>query len=437
MKKIHPVALLIAVASGCGGSSVSSQKDMNRQAADAPPPPSSARPIDRNVTGEAKQDFSRAVAFYQEKAKGGWDRNACQEAARRFEQVAGAHSKMVEAHFNAGLSYQNCRMLKDAEGSYQAALRIQAGHAPSLSNLGQIYYQGGNEARAREYWEKAVQADQKVAAARNNLAWLMIRQVRAGRTSLRDSEEKILNHLRSVLAVENDNVEAYVLLALLYMEGSDKNQSRLTLAKLLLDKAVEFSDKFAPLYNARGLLELKNDNVAQALEEFRRAVAMDASFVEARMNVGNIVLGFRKYDEAGQQFREVLKQQPRNYDATVGLGIAQRGQRQLDQAEVSYRKAADLDPQRADSYFNLGVLYKDFRANQTQDLRAAQGHYRTAIKYFQQAQGKTSADRDLQADARDNISDCEKNLRSLDDALRFRDTQPAGKVSSQAQGKKK
>ena len=304
--KVQLTALVCLAMAACGGSSASSKGEMNRQAKAAPPPPPvREQKIDRDVSGEARKDFGRAVALYQEKAKAGWTRDACLSSAHRFEQVAGAHSKMVEARYNAGLSYQNCGLLKDAEAQYRAALEIQGNHAPSLSNLGQIYFQGGNEARAKEYWEKAVQADQKVAAARNNLAWLMIRQVREHKASLREMEEKILNNLRSVLAVENDNVEAYVLLSLLYMEGSEKNKSRLTLAKLLLDKAKEFNDKFAPLYNARGLLELRNDNVAQALEEFKKAVALDGSFVEARMNVGNVVLGFRKYEEAGHEFSEV------------------------------------------------------------------------------------------------------------------------------------
>ena len=425
MKMHNGVAAALLVLAGCGGSSATSKRDLDRQASEAPPPPSGPSKIDRDVSGEAKKDFARAVAFYQDKAKAGWNRDACVSAAQRFEQVADAHTKMVEARYNAGLSYQNCRLFKDAEAQYRAALSIQAGHGPSLSNLGQIYFHGGNETRAKEYWEKAVQADIKIAGARNNLAWLMIRQVREKKASLRDTEERILNYLRSVLAVENDNVEAYVLLSLLYMEGSERNKSRLTLAKLLLDKAREFGDKFAPLYNARGLLELRNDNVAQALEEFQRAVQIDPTLVEARMNAGNIVLGFRKYQDATQQFTAVLEQQPRNYDAIVGLGIAQRGLKQLEPAEASYKKAADLDGVRADAYFNLGVLYKDFRANETQDLRAAQGHYRQAIKYFQMAQGKPNAAADLQRESRDNISDCEKNLRSLDEAIRTQQSQPA------------
>jgi tetratricopeptide (TPR) repeat protein len=422
---IRMLAALALVSGACGGSTTG-KKEMSKMAADAPPPPSGGSgKIDRTVSADAKKDFAEAVAFYREQGKGGWNKGSCQAAAAKFEQVASAHNKMVEATFNAGLSYQNCGMMKDAEDRYQDALKIHAGHGPSLSNLGQIYFNGGNEARAKQYWEKAVASDKKVVGARNNLAWLMIRQVREKKANLRDVEEQALTHLRSALAVENDNIEAYVLLSLLYMEGAEKNKARLTLAKLLLDEAKKRSDKFAPLYNARGLLELKRENVASALEEFRQAVTLNPDFIEARMNVGNIVLGFRKYDEAAEQFQAVLKMKPKNYDAVIGLGIAQRGLKQLEEAEKSYKRAANLDGSRAEAPFNLGVLYKDFRANQTENLKAAQEAYRTAIRFFNQASGKGSAGPDLRAEAKENISDCEKNIKSLDEALRFQQSQPA------------
>ncbi len=425
MKSAIKMALVGVLAAACGGG-VTSKKEMSSLAADAPPPPSGGGEgkIDRKVSADAKKDFAQAVAFYKEQGKGGWNKGSCQAAAAKFEQVASAHNKMVEATFNAGLSYQNCGMMKDAESRYQDALKIHAGHGPSLSNLGQIYFLGGNEARAKQYWEKAVAADKKVVGARNNLAWLMIRQVREKKARLADVEEQALTHLRSALAVENDNIEAYVLLSLLYMEGAEKNKARLTLAKLLLDEAKKRNDKYAPLYNARGLLELRRENVAQALDEFRQAVTLSPKFVEARMNVGNIVLGFRKYDEAAEQFGAVLKMKPKNYDAVLGLGVAQRGQKQLEEAEKSYNKAIQLDSGRAEAHFNLGVLYKDFRANSTENLKAAQEAYRTAIRHFNQARSRGNADPDMTAEAKENINDCEKNIKSLDEAQRFQQQAP-------------
>jgi tetratricopeptide (TPR) repeat protein len=424
MKIMSALTAALALAA-CGGASATSKKGVSAMAADAPPPPSGgSAKIDRNVSNEAQKDFADAVAFYQQRAKSGWTTATCSAAASRFEQVAKSHDKLIEARFNAGLSYQNCKDMKNAEDQYQAALKINAAHGPSLANLGQIYFLGGNEARAKQYWEKALAADLKTAAAHNNLAWLKIRDVRDGKANLRDVEKDAEGHLQRTLAVENDNVEAYVLLALLHMEGSDKNQSRLTLAKLELDKGKEIDDKFPALHNAYGLLALKQESVADALGHFQRAVGLDGKFVEARMNVGNIVLGFRKYDEAAAQFEAVLKLQPKNYDAMVGLGIAKRGLRDLDAAEASYKKALELDGQRPEAPYNLGVLYMDFRANKTQDLKAAQGHYQQAIKYFRDASGKPRAKGALQKEAKENIETCEKNIKSLDEVIRSQASQP-------------
>jgi tetratricopeptide (TPR) repeat protein len=429
-------AALFLGAAACGGK-VSSKKEMTSMAADAPPPPSGGGgKIDRTVSADAKKDFAEAVAYYKEQGKGGWNKNACENSAAKFESVASQHNKLVEAVYNAGLSYQNCNMMKDAEAKYQAALKIHAGHGPSLANLGQIYFLGGNEERAKQYWEKAIQADQKIAAPRNGLAWLMLRQVREKKANIRDVEKPMQDQLQRALAVENDNVEAYVLLALMYMEGAEKNKSRLTLAKLLLDEAKKRDDKFPPLHNARGLLELKRENVAQALEEFRLAAQLDPKFVEARMNVGNIVLGFRKYDEAAESFGAVLAQKPKYYDAIIGLGVAQRGQKQIDAAEASYKKALGMDGTRAEAHYNLGVLYKDFRANATQDLKAAQAAYREAIKYFNAARGKPNATPDIQAEAKENISDCEKNIKSLDEAIKFQQQAPPAAPAAPAGGGK-
>ena len=417
-------AALVVLATACGPAATS-KRGMSHLAANAPPPPSGSGKIDRKVSEDAAQDFTDAVKFYQEQGKGGWNANACTAAARRFEKVADEHNKMVEALYNAGLSYQNCHMMKDAEARYQQALDIQPTHGPSLSNLGEIYFQGGNEARAKQYWEKAVEADKKIVGARNNLAWLMIRDVRDGQGQPELDEgpdphppalgaggrQRQRRGLRAPGAVLHAGLGAQRVAA-------DPGQAPARQGREVRRQVP------AAVQRARAA-RARQKNVANALGEFEKAVELDPDFVEARMNVGNIVLGFRKYDEASEQFQEVLKRQPKNYDAMVGLGIAQRGLGRFDDAEQSYKKATDLDGSRAEAYFNLGVLYKDFRANETQDLHKAQEAYRLAIKYFSQARGKQNATSDLQADARDNISDCTKNIQSLDEAIRTQQQAPA------------
>jgi tetratricopeptide (TPR) repeat protein len=233
-------------------------------------------------------------------------------------------------------------------------------------------------------------------------------------------EQDATGNLSRVLAVDNDNVEAYVIFALIYMEGSERNKSRLDLANLLLDEGAKRNDSFAPLWNARGLLQLRKDNVGRALSMFEKAVSLDPKFAEARMNAGNIVLGFRKYDVAKQQFEAVLELKPKNYDAMVGLGIAQRGMGDLEAAEASYKKAQKLNPRGGPAVYNLGLLHKDFYASRAGDENATMAEYKKAKTYFTQFLSKADVDKRDKKDAEDHIEDCDKAVSQLQEAIRIK-----------------
>lgn len=420
--KLLTLLCAVAFVPACGGASKTSKAGMSDMAANASGPPKGENvKLDREVSRETEKDFASAVEYFKQQDKAGWNDGSCNEASQKFVSIAESSSKMVEARFNAGLALQMCGMNKEAEAQYKLALKINPGHAHSLSNLGEIYFKGGNEKLAKDYWNQAVTANGKIVAARNNLAWLDIRDIRDGKASLKSLEESIKNNLSSALAVDNDNVEAYTLYGLLYMQGSEKNTSRLTLAKLLLDKGEEINANYAPLHNAKGLLLLKQDNVPKALVSFRRAVELNPNFLEAHRNLGNIVLDFRKYDEAKAEFDIVLKLNPKDYDANLGLGYALRGLKNYDGAEEAYKTAKKLDSSRADADYNLGVLYQDFRSSATEDLKEAQKAFEEAAKYFKVAMGKPSASKKLKADAADNIKTCEKNVKNLEMAIKFQE----------------
>ncbi len=412
----------------CGGS-----KTRSGLGGDTPPPPpkqagkagsdagpAGAKKPPRKISKDARKDYTKAIEYYKKQAATDWSSGACENSADKFLSVASEHPKLVEARYMAGLSYHHCKMSEKAEAQYQQALKVDSSHAPSLSNLGELYFQAGKVKAAKKYWDAALAADSKIVAARNNLAWLMIEKLRVttDKASWKNLEESARKQLSAALAVDNDNVKTYVLYGLLYLEGSERNKSRLDLAKLLLDEGAKRNDKYAALYNARGLLQMKRNNQSEALKNFNKAVTLDPKFAEARMNVGNITLGFRKYDTAEEQFTEVLKLQPDSYDALIGLGVAKRGLGKLDEAEDNYKKARKLDSKKGASYFNLGVLYKDFRANSANDLKGSQDAYKKALGYFEDYRGKPDATKDGKQEAKDNIADCEKIIKQLDEVMK-------------------
>lgn len=423
--------LLVGLLGACGGASKAPKSGLDGGKG-VPPPPNVGKgggaEEKKEFTADARKDFEAAATFFADNEKAGWNESACRGAAERFSAVARTH-KIVEAQYMVGRSLHACNLLQDAEAAYQAALQVNQNHAPSISNLGELYWQAGKKDGAKKYWEAAVKADPKIVAARANLAMLLIEQMRVTKSDdqWKKLEKEARDHLSSVLAVDNDHQKAYVLYGLLYMEGRDKNKNRLDLAKLLLDEGAKrgAQEKFAPLQHAYGLLSLYKNNLTDALSRFRNTVELDPNHVEARMNVGLITLGFRKYDEARDQFTKVLELQSKNYDAMIGLGVAQRGLGDLDGAEASYKKAKELDPKRGDAYFNLGVLYKDFRAAKEADLRASQTAYRTARDFFKDFLTKEGLKNDDKDEAKANIEDCDKVIKQLEDFIKASANQPA------------
>lgn len=426
-KKLSFLSILL-LAAACGGSPKSGLVAGNK---DVPPPPdvSNIKPegspgeVKREVSTDAKQDFAKAAEFYA--AQKDWSDSACKQAAEQFASVARAHKDLIEAQYMVGRSYHNCNLAKDAEEAYQAVLKVKANHGASISNLGELYYNAGKVDGAKKYWESAIKANPKLSAAYVNLAMLQLDELRKTKdpAAWKKLEEDTRKKLSISLAIDNENVRAYTVYGMVYMEGYKKNRNRLDLAKLLLEEGEKRNAKYAPLQHALGLLAMSKNNMTDALQRFQAAVELDSDFAEARQNVGLITLGTRRYDTAKEQFEKVLQLSPKNYDAMIGLGIAQRGLNDLNGSEETYKKAKALDPRRGEAYFNLGVLYFAFRANKENDLKAQQAAYRTAKAFFQDFLSKDGSPEDKD-EANENIKTCDKVIKQIDEFIKMQASQP-------------
>ena len=104
----------------CGGA----QKTSAGEGGSAPPPPQVLIPkvkvIDRTVSQSAKKDFAAAVAAFRDAEKLGWTEDRCVAIGEKFADIGRSGEKMVEAWFDAGVSYQKCGDGKKAEGFYKS-----------------------------------------------------------------------------------------------------------------------------------------------------------------------------------------------------------------------------------------------------------------------------------------------------------------------------
>ena len=414
-------ALLIACSGGAAASKPGTTPPPNIAAATKPE-------AKVEISKDARKDYEDASQLFATTDKAhGWTEATCRQAADRFTSVFRAHADLVDAQFMVGLSLYRCNLVDEAEKAFQQAIKLKPNHGASLSSLGTIYYRQGKVPEARQYWESAIKANGKLIGAHIDLASLELEQMRKINNpkdaTWKKIEEDARFHLSSVLGVDSDNVAAYTVYGLVYMEGWQANKNRLDLARLLLEEANKRNPKYAPLQNAYGLLYMHRASLNQALQAFSAAVEADPKFVEARLNVGMVTLGFRKYDLAKEMFSKVVELSPKNYDAYIGLGIALRGLKDLDGAEAQYKKAKDLDPRRGDAFYNLAVLYKDFRASKNTDLAASIGTYKQAKDYFQQfiaAQGDTTD----KTEAKEQIALIDKTVAQIQSFLKSQANQP-------------
>jgi tetratricopeptide (TPR) repeat protein len=428
-------AALIALLVACGGPKT------GVKGGNVPPPPrieqsEGAGQVEakREVSKDARRDYENAAQFFTatDKARG-WNNSTCRQAADRFAAVVRAHSEVVEAQFMVGLSYHRCGLLEDAEKAYQQAVRIKQNHGASLSNLGELYYRAGKVSEARQYWDSAIKANGKLIGARIGVASLELEQMRkignSKDATWKKLEEDARFNLSNVLGVDSDNVAAYTVYGLVYMEGWQANKNRLDLAKLLLDEAKKRNEKYAPLQNAYGLYYMHRSSLNQALQAFSAAVEADPTFIEARVNVGLVTLGFRKYDLAKEMLSKVVELSPKHYDAYIGLGIALRGLKDLDGAEAQYKKAREVDPKRGEAYYNLAVLYKDFRASKDNDLGASINSYKQAKDLFQQFM-TTAADSADKTEAKEQVALIDKTVNQIQAFMKAQANQPPAPATS-------
>jgi tetratricopeptide (TPR) repeat protein len=333
------------------------------------------------------------------------------------------------ALYDAALALRACGLDDEAAPLLERASQAAAapGYAPALVAQGVDAARRGDRERARALFERARQADPRSAEAYANLAALE-----------REGHEwtAAQGNLRRALAVDSDQMEAYVQLALLYLDLAEQSRDMLDLATLVCQQAVARAGRLgasagptvAPIHNAWGLALARKGDVAGAVAQFDRARRLDPRLYEAHLNSGAVNLSFRGYAAAEEAFRAALALRPDAYEARLSLGVALRGLGRYGEAREAYERAAELDPVRPGAYYNLGVLAQDYLFGETADeveqrrlLESARQSYDRFLGACDAAPGAcvgAGADAagpgvDLRETARRRIGDCDAVIAAL------------------------
>jgi Tfp pilus assembly protein PilF len=422
------------------------------------------------ISEDQRADFEKAVGVYQKLKRGGALKGSdCDEAASAFRRVADNHPTMLIARHNEASVLMECGQKDQAARIEQELARKN--YAPALANLGYAAMISGDSAQAESYFTRSIQADPQIAsiAARINLAQILREKARrAGGDDRQRIVKDALTHLRAVLALDGNSLQAYATMCFIYFDlglpdaailigtqaikraeeiATGKFEDEVVAETVNRDRVAtkgkkgkkddkadegpkaakevsiqgtgwtpEMKKHVAVVHNTLGLVSLNKKSYKDAIPSFKKAVELDPEQYEARLNLASVSLRFRDYNTAEEQFRAVVAAQPRNYEAVIGLGVALRGNRKFEEAEQQYLAAQRIDPGRADSYFNLGLLYQEYKGSERPTLEKAQQFYR---EYLSRANGASSAGGRMRRDAEKRIKDIDELFVALAEAAKL------------------
>jgi len=364
---------------------------------------------------EAKADFAKVADRYKSASAGGKLAPAqCESFARDFEKLYQEHGKtMTIAWFNAGAVWESCGDVKKAEEIYQSIIKKVPSFDLAYNNLGVIYWNRRQEEQALDYFKRAVEANSKTRAPRNNLAAALRNEYSEAPDA--DDFTKAERYLQSVLAVDSSNRLAYENLARLYYDrGRLKDKSYLLLADLVVTQATrvlkEKSIESSDLYNIKGLLYMEQENQVDALRAFKKATEVEPNHADANLNLAMISIRFRDYGQAEKSLNIALQdgRQKKNIETYLGLGVAQRGLRKYKDAEEAFKKAMEMSGEDPRPLYNLGILYQEHVAT-AQEGEFSKVPYETAKEYFAKFSAKASGNQ-----YKESLADAKTRVANID-----------------------
>jgi Flp pilus assembly protein TadD len=199
----------------------------------------------------------------------------------------------------AGLTRRQVAHWRDSVTLFGHAVAVTEGNWLAWSNLGHAFYSAGDNRRAVDAYQRALEDHGAYVQARNNLALALV------------------------------------------------GLGRFPEALSQYREAVRLAPDYQPAHLNLGALLARLGSLEEALAEYREALRLDPGSAEAHNNLGTLLLRLSRTEEAEGHFRTALGLKEYYADARFNLGLALELRGRDREALAEYRAAALLLPGEA------------------------------------------------------------------------------------------
>ena len=231
----------------------------------------------------------------------------------------------------------------DAIRRYQTARTLRPDYVATLVNLGNVFLELNRLEEAHESFSAALAIDKNNPAANYGLGQVAV--------SKRNYAEAVDHFEKTLVQVPGANRVHYSL-AMAYRGLGDAEKAKAHLAQQgsvgvrVVDPLVDgLRDLITGerVYLARGKVAFEAKRYADAVTEFRKAVASKPDSITARINLGAALSQVGDVNGAVEQFEEALRIEPGRVNAHYNLAVLLARQNKHEQAITHLRSALRVE----------------------------------------------------------------------------------------------
>lgn len=286
------------------------------------------------------------------------------EAIAAFKRALEQAPAFAEVHWALALLYNERgdgyqQAIAAAEAGLQLAGQSGYGHFV----LGFVLCSRGDNENAKTALLKAIELDPGLAHAHYYLALVYLRA---------QDDERAMAAMEQTLAADRGYTAAYYSLGTLYartgrvadgermielfQQLSSATMDEDHYRRLLYRQAVPLAaDERAATHFNLGLVLLRRNELAAALEQFEAALALDSTYAEASHNIGVIYSLQARHAVARPFLLHAVRHKPDYALAFENLGNNSLALGEYEEAVVAFRRALALDARMASALDGLGT----------------------------------------------------------------------------------
>lgn len=275
--------------------------------------------------------------------------------------------------FQQAQQWQRQGNLSKAWAGYQAILKKQPMHIPTLTSMGSILYQQKEYQRAIDVFEPLLKLQPFSADI-----WY-----RTGMTYAKMDDEKAINCFRKVLKIHPTTAIKPRQIAKLQLAKALKKAEKYTEAKKITKKLIEQNPKNASAYSILGEIAQVEQESEIAYTHFQKVIELVPNNAAAYLNLGSTSYLLKKVDTAIQYFEKAIQLRADFPAAYRELALCFQYQGQSEKALNFLQKAVSLAPKDIENYRKIADYYR------------AQGDHKASIDYGKQLLALVPTDRGM------------------------------------------